>query len=141
MLLTIGELCREAREKTGMTRRVAARLIGVDERTMRNLESQHIRFPIKSTRHAIERTYGWAQGSLMNLWEQRGMLTFGDVTEEMLPKTPFAEGTEKLKDLFTPIDPQGPLAKARDLSTKELLAELTFRVMMMENRQSQDLDQ
>jgi transcriptional regulator with XRE-family HTH domain len=133
MLLTIGELCRAARDKAGLTRLAAARMMGIDERTVRNLENQCKSYPTKSTRRAVEALYGWVPGSLGHLWDQRGRLAFGEVHDGMLPRTPFAKAGALIGDPEE--DGQAPLAKAQDLTTKELLAELSFRVLMMENEQ------
>lgn len=133
MLLTIGELCHNARDKAGLTRLAAARKMGIDERTVRNVENQCKSYPTRSTRRALEGLYGWVPGSLGHLWDERATLTFGEVTEGMLPKTPFAS---RGAVIGKPEDIVPPLAKAQDLTTKELLAELSFRVLMMENNQS-----
>jgi len=123
-MLTIGMLVVEAREKLGENRKYAADKIGLNYRTLESVERGE-RLPNKTTLAGIERAYGWSLGSLMNLWDNRQNLDFGSVT---------------LADLrIKPHEIEVPVLSARDLSTEELLAELSFRVLMLSRDQHEDL--
>lgn len=122
-LMTIATLASEARQKTGETLNAAAQRMLINYQTLRSVE-QAERLPKRSTYRALERGYGWAEGSLMRLWDRRQETEFGSVTAEQL-----------LPDVGE-IDV--PLSKARDLTTPELLAELSFRVLMMSRGQEEE---
>lgn len=124
--MTIGLLVSEARVKTGENLTTAANRLMINYQTLRSVE-QAERLPKKITYQCIERGYGWSEGSLMRLWDRRDKLVFGEVTvEDLLPS---------LEEIDV------PLMKARDLTTPELLAELSFRVLMMSRGQGEDHDQ
>jgi transcriptional regulator with XRE-family HTH domain len=122
-MLTIGLLVVEARERLGYNRKISADKIGLNYRTLSDVERGE-RLPNKSTLAAIERAYAWSEGSLLRLWENRKQLVFGNVTIEDLRVKPH--------------EIEVPLAKASELSTEELLAELNFRVMMMSRGQQHE---
>lgn len=114
--MTIGLLVVEAREARGWNRVMAAERIGVNYRTLQNVE-RGVRLPFRTTLAGIERGLGWVEGSLTELWNNRKKLEFGSVHEyDLRPK---------------PKDIPVPLAKASELTTEELLAELSFRVLVM----------
>lgn len=122
--MTIGTLVTEAREKLGLNRKQASELIGLNYRTLQSVE-HGIRLPNRTTLAAIERAYEWAPGVLLELWDNRVNLEFGKVL-----------GTD-LRALPKHINV--PLIKASDLTTEELLAELSFRVLMLSRDQQGDL--
>lgn len=122
-MLTIGMLVVEAREKLGETRKYAADKIGLNYRTLESVERGE-RLPNKTTLAAIERAYDWSLGSLMNLWDNRSNLEFGRIVQADL----------RIKPHEIPV----PVVRARDLSTEELLAELSFRVLMLSRDQQQE---
>jgi DNA-binding XRE family transcriptional regulator len=123
-LLTLGLLVIEVRERDRDNRVQAAEKIGLNYKTLQDVEKGH-RLPNRSTLSAIERAYGWSEGSLLGIWEKRRSLEFGSVHAVDL----------RLKPSEIPV----PLAKASELSTEELLAELSFRVLVM-SRQEQKED-
>lgn len=119
--MTIGLLVVEAREAKGWNRVMAAEKIGINYRTLQNVEHGK-RLPNKTTLAGIERGFGWYEGSLLEMWNRRSRIEFGTVHEyDLRPK---------------PKDIPVPLAKASELTTEELLAELSFRVLVM-SRQEQ----
>lgn len=122
-MLTIGLLVVEARERLGYNRKVAADRVGLNYRTLSDVERGE-RLPNKSTLSAIERTYAWSEGALLRLWDNRKQIPFGSLTIEDLRVKPH--------------EIEVPLAKASELSTEELLAELNFRVMMMSRGQQHE---
>lgn len=123
-LLTIGILVTEAREHEGWQRTVAAERIGINYRTLQDVERGK-RLPNKTTLAGIERGYGWSEGALLRLWENRKNLEFG---------------ATRLADLrLHPSEIPVPLVKASHLTTEELLAELSFRVLVLSRHEENDL--
>lgn len=115
-LLTIGQMVVDARDAEGWTRAVAAERIGLNYRTLQDVERGR-RLPNKTTLAGIEKAYGWSSGALLRLWEDRKNLEFGSA---------------HISDLrLHPSEIPVPLVKAQDLSTEELLAELSFRVLVL----------
>ena len=119
-ILTLGEITTAAREKEGSTRQAAADAMGINYRTLGSLERAELKTPkgpLALTCRAVEKFYGWRDGSLREFWENRRKYTFGDVTEE----------------LFHVEEPQG-LVKASELTDEELMNELHFRFIMRDRR-------
>ena len=122
--MTIGLLVIEARVARGRHRVKASNEIGINYKTLQSVEHGK-RLPNKVTLTGIERGFGWSEGSLTEIWMNRQNLEFGSVKAyDLRPK---------------PSDIPVPLAKASELTTEELLAELSFRVLVMSrHEQSQD---
>jgi DNA-binding XRE family transcriptional regulator len=119
--MTIGMLVTEAREASGRNREDTAQRLGLASITLRRVENGD---PIaKSTLMALERGFDWRQGSLTELWERRRSIPFGQVTSDYV-KAPEAPAAVK------------PVARAAELTTAELMAELSFRFLMMEQHNS-----
>lgn len=122
-LITIGLLVIEGRDAQGWTRAVAAERIGLNYRTLQDVERGK-RLPNKTTLQGIEKCYGWSEGSLLRLWEDRKAKEFGITHQADLR--------------LSPAEIEVPLAKARELSTEELLAELSFRVLVMSRAEQKE---
>jgi DNA-binding XRE family transcriptional regulator len=122
-LMTIGLLVIESREAAGWTRAVAAERIGLNYRTLQDVEKGK-RLPNKTTLQGIEKTYGWSQGSLLRLWEDRKNVEFG--------------ATHHTDLRLSPAEIEVPLAKARELTTEELIAEISFRVLVMSRAEQKE---
>jgi len=122
-LLTIGMLVVEVREKLGENRVQSAERVGVNYRTLQNVENGH-RLPNRTTLAAIERAYGWSEGSLLGVWENRHNLEFGSVHPVDLQLKPW--------------EMKVPMVKASELTTEELLAELSFRVLVMSRAEQRE---
>lgn len=122
-LMTIGHLVIEAREALALNRVLAAEKIGVNYRTLQNVERGE-RLPNRTTLAAIERAYGWSEGSLLGIWDRRASIEFGS--------------THPVDLRLSPSEIAVPLAKARELTTEELLAEINFRVMVMSRTEQKE---
>jgi DNA-binding XRE family transcriptional regulator len=122
-LMTLGLLVVETRTKLGENRVQTSERIGLNYRTLQDVEKGH-RLPNKSTLGAIERAFGWSEGSLLGIWENRRSLEFGSVHPVDLQLKPW--------------EIQVPMAKASELTTEELLAELSFRVLVMSRAEQRE---
>lgn len=126
--MTLGILATDAREARGWNRNQAARLMGVTHQTLSNVEAGGPRPPGRNTRESIERVYGWRRGCIQELWDNHEGLEFGSITAgfvspgRLRPATPTAPAVLTLT----------PVAKAADLTTAELMAELSFRILIMD---------
>lgn len=117
MLITLGLLALEAREKKGQYRQTAATAMAINYRTLGNFESARSEsLPNKTTLRAIEMHYGWKPGIVQECWDRRRDIADGDL---------------ELADLEPPQD-QGVL-EARHLTDDQLIHELAFRLIMKQS--------
>lgn len=122
-LVTIGQMVVDARDAEGWTRAVAAERIGLNYRTLQDVEKGK-RLPNKTTLAGIEKAYGWSAGALLRLWEDRKNIEFGNT---------------HISDLrLHPSEIPVPMLKAKDLTTEELLAELSFRVLVLSRNEHRE---
>lgn len=120
-LMTIGLLMHEARRNRGQHRKYAAEKMGVNYGTVSRLENgEGVGIATRATLSAVEAYYGWSQGVLTKIWNERDRFSFGDVTEDDVKPRPKSQ----LK----------ALAKASELTDEELISELSFRFLMRDRR-------
>lgn len=129
-LITLGALLRQAREDAGQSRREAAEIAGIAAGTLSGFELGQ-RLPNKGTLMAIESAYGWRLGSIAEIWEVRHGLDAESITPALLAPTPVKPPAPKSITLTR-------AWAAADLTDAELLAELSFRVLMRDTREDQD---
>jgi transcriptional regulator with XRE-family HTH domain len=121
MVLSMGTLAEKERLARGLNKKQAAGEMGVNPATLQLFEQGRTTVPNRSTMMAIETFYGWRRGVLLELWDRRRELDFGDVTEDLV-KRPKPVG----------------LPTAAHLSDADLMAELNFRLIMRGHGQDDD---
>lgn len=122
-VMTLAVITTAAREKTGLTRGLAADAMRINYRTLGTLERGELaspRGPLASTLRSVEGFYGWKPDSMKKFWDERRSYKFGTVTEALFAPDPEPE-------------PAG-LIKAAHLTDEELMAELNFRFLMRDRR-------
>lgn len=123
MVLSLGTLAEKERLNRGLNRKTAAAQMGVNPSTLQLFEQGRTMVPNRATMVAVETYYGWRRGVMLELWDKRRDVEFGDVT----------------MDTVQPDKPTG-LVKASQLSDQELMAELNFRFLMRDAARNFDFD-
>lgn len=138
-LKTIGKLVREARENLGLNRNAAAMRCGIQHQTLTKVE-EAARPASPRVQRGIERGLNLREGSLHELWENRVLLKYGTINGGFVAarRAPVHEPAPTPAN--APVLKLAPVTRAADLTTAELMAELSFRILILGQHQGDDDD-
>lgn len=125
-LQLIGSLVTKSRTQAGLTQIELAKDAGIDVKTLRTLEYGE-RLLHEKKLLAVERTLGWRDFSIRQLWDRREYLDVDQVSVEDMKAD---RSQETWADLAG--EGKGPVTKASQLTNEELLMELQYRFRNLE---------